>query len=235
MPRAVDGPEPMAAKYPLHQVDWHPAYRIVPTRFPSISLFDRVASAEDFEALYALEALTNDRIRDETGQIELVPHAERLYGPGSGPIMAALTHLNPDGSRFSDGSYGVFYAAREKETAVAETQHHQARFLRATNHPPIQLQMRVYHVDVSGRLHDLRKPGADDAIHDPDSYAASQAAGKALRIEGSNGIRYRSVRRQTGNCVAIFRTAALSNCRHASQMLYQWDGAGFPDVYEKIA
>lgn len=220
--------------YPLAQIDWHPAFRIVPTRFPAINLFDRVASPEDFDALYALEAMTNDRLRDELGQIELVPPAERLYGPGSGPIMAAFTHLNPAGSRFSDGSFGVFYAARDKATAVAETRYHQARFLAATSEAPLQLQMRVYHVEVSGRLHDLRGAPADDPLYHPASYAASQALARRLRGDGSLGVSYRSVRMEGGECVAVFRTTALSNCRHASQMLYQWDGAQFSDVYEKV-
>lgn len=224
----------MPVTYPLAQVDWHPAYRIVPTRFPAINLFDRVASPDDFDALYALEAMTNDRIRDEVGAIELVPDAERLYGPGCGPIMAAFTHLNPAGSRFSDGSFGVFYAARDKAAAVAETRYHQARFLAATSEPPIQLQMRVYHVEVSGRLHDLRDMQKDHPVYHPASYAASQALARELRAQGSNGVSYRSVRMEGGECIAAFRTNTLSNCRHASQMLYQWDGAQFSDVYEKV-
>ena len=32
-------------------IDWSPAYRVIPTRFPAVNLFDRVASPEDFEAL----------------------------------------------------------------------------------------------------------------------------------------------------------------------------------------
>jgi hypothetical protein len=216
------------------QTDWHPAYRIVPSRFPSINLFDRVASPEDFEALYVLEAMTNPRIRNEVGEIELIPPEERLFGPGSGPIMAALTHLNPHGSRFSDGTYGVFYAAKDKATAIAETRHHQANFLRATNEGPIQLQMRVYHVEVSGRLHDLRMMRIDDPVYAPDSYVASQALGRILRKEGSPGLRYRSVRLAGKECVAIFRTTAVSNCRHAGQLLYQWDGKEFAGVYEKV-
>ncbi|RZI43617.1 RES domain-containing protein [Herbaspirillum sp. HC18] len=224
----------MDVNFPQARIEWHPACRIVPTRFPSINLFDRVASPEDFNALYALEAMTNDRLRDEVGEIALVPRQERIFGPGSGPIMAAFTHLNPCGSRFSDGSYGVFYAARDKETAIAETKYHQGRFLAATGEAPIQLQMRVYHVEVGGILHDLRVLDAGDDIYHPDSYAASQAVGKQLRQEGSNGISYKSVRREGGECVVAFHTVVVSNCRHASQMLYQWNGAVFSDVYEKV-
>ena len=220
--------------YRLIQTDWHPAYRIIPTRFPTINLFDRVASPEDFDALYALEAMTNSRLRDELGDISLVPQEERLYGAGSGPIMAAFTHLNPAGSRFSNGSYGVFYAAREKNVAIAETSYHQGRFLAATNEKPMQLQMRVYHVEVSGKLHDLRRVARSDPVYHPDSYAASQALGSRMRMDGSNGFRYLSVRAEAGECIAAFRTAILSNCRHGSQMLYQWDGAQISSVYEQV-
>ena len=97
---------------------WQQACRIVPTRYPAVTLFDRVADAADFEALYALEALTNERAREELGQVERVPPDDRVFGPGSGPIMAAFTHVNLLGSRFSGGEHGVFYAARERATAV---------------------------------------------------------------------------------------------------------------------
>lgn len=95
----VTSPE-RQTNWPTASLDWAPAYRVIPTRFPAINLFDRVASAEDFDALYALEALTNDRVRTEVGMLDLVPPQERRFGPGYGPIMAAFTHLNPNGSRF---------------------------------------------------------------------------------------------------------------------------------------
>ena len=72
-------------------LNWAPAYRVIPTRFPAVNLFDRVASPQDFDALYALEAMTNDRLRTEVGELDLVPVAERQFGAGYGPIMAAFT------------------------------------------------------------------------------------------------------------------------------------------------
>src|SRR4051794_2233977 len=94
-------------------VDWRPAYRLVPSRFPPTGLFDRVADPADLDAVFAIEALTNDRLRDEAGDLRLLPAEERISGPGTTPIMAAFTHLNPEGSRFSDGSFGVYYCARQ--------------------------------------------------------------------------------------------------------------------------
>lgn len=220
----------------MRRVRWQQACRIVPTRHPAVTLFDRVADAADFEALYALEAMTNERAREELGQVERVPQNDRVYGAGSGPIMAAFTHVNLLGSRFSAGDHGVFYAARERATAVAETRHHHGRFLAATQQPAMHLPMRLYHVAVDARLHDLRPAGSvPSAVYDPDDYAASQALGRQLHAAGSTGVAYRSVRHERGQCVGLFRPRGASRCLHAAYLLYAWDGEGFGDVYEKTA
>ncbi|MGE0799502.1 MAG: RES family NAD+ phosphorylase [Lautropia sp.] len=225
--------------YPVRRIRWQPACRIVPTRHPSVYLFDRIADPADFAALYALEAMTNDRIRDETGQIELVAPADRIFGPGSGPIMAAFTHLNPSGSRFSDGSWGVFYAGRDRATAIAETRYHHARFLAATHEPPMHLPMRLYHVTIDAGLHDLRRPaetGDEDAgIHDPDDYRCARAIGARLRKQGAAGVVYRSVRQPGGQCAGLFRPRGARDCVHAAYLLYAWDGSGFSGVFEQAA
>ena len=218
----------------MRRLRWQQACRIVPTRHPAINLFDRVADVDDFEALYALEAMSNERTRDEVGQIERVLRSERLYGPGSGPIMAAFTHLNLAGSRFSAGQYGVFYAARERATAVAETRHYHGRFLAATAQGPMHLPMRLYSVIVDARVHDVRPPGAvDERVYDTDDYSASQALGSRLHGAGSHGVVYRSVRHDKGQCVGLFKPRGASGCLHAAYLLYAWDGQRFTDIYEK--
>lgn len=222
----------MSAEPPVRRVRWERACRIVPTRHPSVYLFDRVADAADFDALYALEAMTNERVRDEVGQVQRVPPEDRIFGPGSGPIMAAFTHVNPLGSRFSDGGFGVFYAAKDRATAIAETAYHHGRFLAATQEPAMHLPMRLYQLTIDARLHDLRE--GFDAEHAPGDYAASRALGARLRAAGSHGVAYRSVRHAGGQCVGLFRPRGASACRHAAILLYAWDGTGFSDVYEKL-
>jgi hypothetical protein len=227
--------ERIARSLAVKRVQWREACRIVPTRWPSVYLYDRVADAADFDALYALEALTNDRVRDEVGAVHLVSPEDRVFGPGSGPIMAAFTHVNPAGSRFSDGQYGMFYAARERATAVAETAYHHARFLAATREGPMHLPMRLYHVQIDARLQDLRPAGAvPDAVFDPDDYTAARALGRALQREGSAGVVYRSVRHARGHCVGLLRPRGAKACLHAAVLLYAWDGERFTDVFEKL-
>lgn len=231
----MKSPETVADGLAARRVQWREACRIVPTRHPSIYLFDRVADAADFDALYALEALTNDRVRDETGVLQLVAPEDRVYGPGSGPIMAAFTHVNPAGSRFSDGAYGMFYAARERSTAVAETAYHHARFLVATQEPPMHLPMRLYRVQIDARLHDLRDAAqVPSAVFDPDDYSASRALGRVLHARGSAGVVWRSVRRSTGACVGLFRPRGAKACVPVAVLLYAWNGERFTDIYEKL-
>jgi hypothetical protein len=219
---------------PTSAVRWLPCYRIIPSRFPPINLFERVTDPADLETVLDIESMTNDRLRNEVGSLNLVPPEDRISGPGTSPIMAAFTHLPPYGSRFTDGSFGVFYAGRTLETAIAETKYHREAFLRATSEPRIELDMRVYAVDLDAVLHDIR--GMRDTmlgIYDPSSYTASQALAIEIRNSGSSGIAYDSVRKPGGECVAIFKPRVLSNCRQERHLTYVWDGSSISIVYEK--
>ena len=207
---------------PKKRIRWKQACRIVPSRFPPVGLFDRIAAPDDLEAVYAIEALTNPRLRQELGELSLVPRERRISGPGSTPVMAAFTHLSPEGSRFSDGSYGVFYAAHSVATAVEETVYHRELFLAATHEPPIDLQMRCYGTTIDATLHDVRGGWPD--VHDPHSYVVSQALGRQLRASGSNGVVFSSARDPGGECVAAFYPDVVAPCVQMGHYIYRWDG-----------
>src|SRR5437762_3874491 len=96
------------ARLHARRTRWRPSHRVVPSRFPPVGLFDRVAAPEDLEAVFTLEAMTNDRLREEAGELSLVAKEDRISGPGATPIMGAFTHLSPGGSRVSDGSFGGY-------------------------------------------------------------------------------------------------------------------------------
>lgn len=218
----------------IARIRWQPCYRIIPSRFPPIDLFEQVADAADLEAVYAIEAMTNDRLREEVGELHLIAPEDRVAGPGSSAIMAAFTHRNPVGDRFSDGSYGVFYAGLTLDTAIAETRYHRARFLALTDEPAQEIDMRVYAVDLAADLHDIR-PLRDShpALYDPSRYGASQALAAQLRDAGSEGIVYRSVRAADGECAAIFKPRLLSRCRQERHLCYVWTGQTIDRTYEK--
>lgn len=217
----------------VSKVVWKPCYRLIPSHFPPISVYERVANPADLEAVFAVENLTNPRLRQEVGEISIVPPDDRVSGPGTTPIMAAFTHLNPEGSRFCDGSYGVYYAGGTLDTAIAETRYQRERFLARTKEAPIEIDMRTYLADLDGDLHDIRGRTDLTDIYDLESYTASQALGREIKAINSYGIAYNSVRHPGGECVGVFRPPVLSNCIQGPHYCYVWDGAQITTVYEK--
>ena len=221
---------------PVSDTTWKPSWRLIASRYPTVSLYDGIADPADLEVVFEIEALTNPRIRNEMGLLQLVPPEERLSGAGSTPIMAAFTHLNPEGSRFSDGSYGVYYAARELDTAVAEVSHHRALFLARTAEPAIDIDLRLIAAPLDAPLHDLRKlHSSAPAVYDPVDYGAGQALGRRLREAGSWGVLYHSVRHPGGLCAGLFRPRALKSAKEAAHIALHWDGTRITHWYEKRA
>jgi hypothetical protein len=221
---------------PQRRVAWRRTYRIIPARYPPIALFERIADPADWEALLEIESLTNERIRDEVGDIRLVPVKERVSGRGASWVMGAFTHVGWP-SRFSGGSYGVYYTARTRECAVAETVYHFGRFLAATREPVCELDVRILVAGIDGVLHDIRG-GARRfrKLYDPDDYGTSQVFGRTLRAAGSSGIVYRSVRLAESDCVAAFRPRVVRPLPHGeTYLLYHWDGERIDRSYDYAA
>jgi len=224
----------------LSSVAWLPCHRLIASRFPTVGVYDQVADAADLDVVFAIEALTNPRVRQELGQLSWVPPADRVAGPGATLIMAAFTHLNPLGSRFSDGSWGVYYAADTLDTAVAEVSYHRGLFLARTAEEAIDIDLRWLHADRMDKLNDLRWQGAsmpavDHPNPDPNRYGASQGLGRALRSQGSPGIVFESVRRPQGQCAAVLKPRALNNARTAGHIGLHWDCCAISHWFEKGA
>ena len=210
-------------------------YRLIPSRFPPIDLFERVANPEEFELLHEIESLTNDRLRDEVGDINLVAKEDRIAGNGTGYIMAAFTHAKAegDGGRFNKG-YGVYYCAKDLETALEETKYHRAKFFRDFNSGPTSVDMRSLVAALNQQLHTIhgRQEELPDIYH-PDDYSAGQSLGQQLKQSNSWGIEYSSVRKPLGTCYAVFRPPALSNCRQSKHYEYLFDGRKISHIMEK--
>ena len=230
---------PAKARTPLKGIPvtltvWQTSFRLIPSRYPTVGLYDAVADPADLDVVFAIEALTNPRVRDEVGQLALVPKAERISGPGSTVVMAAFTHLNPEGSRFSDGSYGVYYAAQVLDTAIAEVSHHRAVFLARTHESAIDVDMRVITAAVDAPLHDLTGMGKRAAAWLlPNTYAAPQSLGRELRMAASWGVMFPSVRHAGGLCVGLFRPKALRHAKPGAHIALHWDGQRVTHWYEK--
>jgi hypothetical protein len=207
------------------KIIWPETWRIIASRFPPIQLFERVSDNPDaWETLAALEQATNPRFRDEVGEISLVPAGRRVAGTGATWVMAPFTHVNPKCSRFSNGTFGVYYTARDLITAIRETAYHFEKFALDSNDPPRREVMRVLLGKVANAFDGLDSVPHSKELLDPNSYAASQPFGAERRKVGSNGISYPSVRHAGGRCLAAFWPNVVSIPIQERHLQYDWDG-----------
>jgi hypothetical protein len=211
---------------PLSAIRWTRACRLVPSRYPSVGIFDRIATPDDLDAITELEAWTNDRISTELGILNVLPRDEWVVGqPMASVVMAAFCHPRPGGARFSSADRGAWYAGRTIETSLAESVYHRTRELAEVGNFDTRVQMRLYHADFRTRFHDIRANSRRfDPLYDPDSYALSQQFARELLDDGSNGIVYRSVRHPEGECIACFRPKLVLNVRVAAHYEFRWEG-----------
>ncbi len=208
------------------------SYRLVSSKFPPIALFDDVADAEDFEALYQLQALTNPRLLAEAGELGLIPWEEIPFGiRGCSYAVAPFTHVTPDGSRFSDGSYGVLYLAESMDAAVAEVRHHQQEYLnRVEGLHYDRLVFRGLVCSFSETVLDATTLLPDHPIYDPEDYQHSRAWGIAARGQGAGGLEYHSVRHPGSTCWALFTPRGVQSVVQAAHYEMIWSGQAISSV-----
>ena len=124
----VEQKQAALAQYPSVSLTHQLGYRFINTKYPHINIFEDVAEPQQFEDLYAIQSLTNLRCKNNKGTLNLlakdkIPH----HIEGSDLACEPFTHINPDGSRFSNGQFGVMYLADSAETALAQVCFHQLK------------------------------------------------------------------------------------------------------------
>lgn len=213
---------------PVSRIRWRNSCRLIPSRYPSTGILDRVSDPADLPYILELETWTNDRISTEMRILHRVPESEWVIGPQASVVMAAYCHPRPGGGRFNSPERGAWYAARRIETAQAEITFHRGRELAEVGVAEARLEMRLYHADFNADFHDVR--ATNGAIHSPESYEASQRLARELFENGSNGIVYRSVRHEGGECIACFRPKLVGNVRPGAHYEFSWHGTGTPRI-----
>ena len=217
----------------VSRTTWTPSHRLIAARLPRLDIFEAVTAPADLTAILELEALTNPRLRSAVGLISNIPEADRVSGPGATFVMAPFAYAG--NARFSDINAGAYYAANDLATAIAEVSFHRARFAAQTPTPPMDFDERIIEADIDADLLDLRGESTASFVYDPnpDNYPPIQAFAKKERANAAAGIVYLSVRRNGGECVAIFIPRIVVNARTAGYVGLRWDGKSITDSYRK--
>ena len=131
-------------------------------------------------------------------------------------------------SRFSNGSYGVWYGSDTVETSVHESAYHWYHGLLSDagfESEPVVAERKVYAVTCRAALLDFRQATKEypDLLH-PSDYSFPQTAGARIHREGHPGILIQSVRRPEGENVAVFNPGVLSKPRLKCQLTYRLSG-----------
>lgn len=131
-------------------------------------------------------------------------------------------------SRFSDGSFGVWYASQTAETTVYETAYHWFTGLLSDagfQNEQVRMERKLYQVACNAALLDFRPVASAhaDLLHKND-YGYAQLVGARLHREGHPGCVTASVRHAGGYNYVVFNSAVLSNPRQNCQLTYRLEG-----------
>ena len=207
------------------ELNWQKAYRLIDTQFPPIDLFEDISDPQDWDIIANAVSKTNPRICDEIGNLRLVPINRRVEGVGSKWSLSPFIQISPHRTgRFNDGTFGVYYAASNFETAVVELIHSKEKFYQKTNEPSGWLAtFRELVCEVHGSFVDIRGAGFDDILS-PNDYSKSQEFARLARDKNGNGIVYPSVRYDGGECIAAFYPDVLSIPTQGRHIQIHWNG-----------
>lgn len=208
-------------------------YRMIASRYPTVGVFDTVAEPDDLEAIMMLEGWTNDRISRQLGKLYSIPREEWVVGqPNAHIIMAPFCHTNKGGGRFNSEKLGAWYGALTSDTAIIETVYHSSKKLKEANglfNARIQMRQLLSFPKVA--FEDMRGLSSQmQDVFDPNSYEVSQKLADELRLAGSHGILFDSVRDPNGANIAVFKPKLLPPVTQGDHYEYRWNGTAQPDI-----
>jgi hypothetical protein len=142
-------------------------------------------------------------------------------------------------SRFTDGSFPVWYGSAELETSFYETAYHWRQFLadspdllKISGSEPLEITRTVFNTKCQTTLIDLRNKVKDHPfLTAKDSYQDTQSLGLKLSQQGIPGLITLSARCDGGQNLVIFNQRSLEALSHQGDYLYRLD-ISTPNIIE---
>ncbi len=195
-------------------------YRNIVSLRESQDLFDDLTDLEDGrQAAINLEVASGPFIYSITQPIIERPFEEATYNEA-----VRFPFQNWSKTRYSDGSFGVWYGAASLETSIYETVYHWQQFLDDAGWASLDgvaIGRKVYCVICEAVLLDFRsKIDRFPGLVDKNSYHYTQQIGARIHHEGQPGVVTRSAR-CGGETFAIFNSRVLSAPRPSCFLTYR--------------
>jgi len=135
-------------------------------------------------------------------------------------------------TRYSDGSYPIWYGSTDINTSLHESMYHWHRTyilaprFNLTETDNIKSLRTVFTLTCRAALIDLRnKAKNDEKLIDPNpsSYSYTQKIGARIKKEGHPGLITLSARNNNGENIVVFNKNILSNPSHYKNYLFEYD------------
>lgn len=212
------------ADFDIVELNSHKLYNLIPSRFPTIRVFERINSSRHDE-IAELETLTNPREkakREILNQIDIVDAGNPVVQNWN---HAPFVYYNPDGTRFFGPQQSSLELAFDPQTALLQALVRRERFLLRTNELPIALEMRELCRQVTGRFADLRNSGV---IVDEN---ARIEIGKRVVSSQLDGIIFHPSERPVATCVGALHQRGFSKADQGNHFKFLWNGSAIDRVY----
>lgn len=133
------------------------------------------------------------------------------YRSGLNELLDGPFGRKPERSRFSDGTFPVFYSSLDIETAEAESKHHLPQYAGRPEHSRTMF-FRRFSCRFEGVEKDLRPKLGEwpDLVH-PSDYTFCNRLGGEARASRVDGLLAPSARRSKGTNLPVFQRWALDD------------------------
>jgi len=209
----------MSLKFPSRHINasW---YRLIPSRFPTVELYERLGDERIQNAAKASEAVTNPRL----------VAAARSHDGGSPRLQnwnhAPFAYKNPEGSYLLGPAFGVLDLVETRRAALAYFLLRREQFLARTSEAPTGLDMRLLITPISGSFADLT--GLPTDIRREDRWKI----GQTLYEDGISGAITKRPEVPHALFLSVFDGGVLGATVQSAHYRFAWDGKKIKSIYD---
>lgn len=213
VPILMPSVEDELSRFVEKRVNWSSCYRLIPSRFPPVQLYELIAPQGDWEALKRIETLTNPRL--QAAQSVILPEDQGKIDQNW--LIAPFAYPDPEPSQFGDGTFGYSIVAESLHSALLTAIQRRETFLKRTSEAPTRVVMRVIKVPLKARLVDLShfNPGDPELLFQIKEHRAAKSHG-AL-VKGPRG-------KDDRLAIVLRPTAFVPPAVQAEHYCFLWNG-----------
>lgn len=212
-------------QYPTLELD-DTYRRLIPSKYPTIDIYERFGSAEMQAHAASLETLTNPRLLAKqriAGNMSPDTASPQLQNWNHAPFAYPL----PEGSHFLPAPYPVMELAATPLGALGRAILRREEFLSRTSEPACGVDMRVISNHIRGSFVDLRGVPTDLTA------VERREIGQKLYEAGANGVVYRMAEVPGSDFVGIFRLDVLQQQgTQGAHYRLRWDGQRVHRIFD---